>query len=88
MSTFGDDVPSTPGYPGETMPERAGNFARDMFERFAATGVEGALAYAAYEIGNLDPVWVPVLTAALALVKGFVAKFVGRKDSASLDPAV
>jgi hypothetical protein len=85
MSTFDD---GTPGYPGDTVPQRAGNFARDLFERFAATGVEAALAYATYEIANLDPVWVPILTAGLALVKGGLAKMVGRKDSASLDPAV
>jgi hypothetical protein len=70
------------------LPTRAAGFARDLFERFAATAAEAGLAFAAVEIANAEAVYVPILTAALALVKGFLAKFVGHGDSASLDPSV
>lgn len=86
MSTY----PPESGTPGDagTFPTRARSFARDLFERVASTAVEAGLAFAAVEVADLPAVWVPVGTALLAVVKGWAGKYVGRPDSASLDPSV
>jgi hypothetical protein len=70
------------------LPTRAAGWGRDTFERVIATIAEAGIAFATVEVADLPVVWVPIGTAILALVKSFVAKYVGNSDSASLDPAV
>lgn len=83
MSYDSDMTDGTTGFP-----QRAASFGRDLFERVASTAVEAGLAFAAVEVADLPVVWVPVGTALLAVVKGFLGKYIGRPDSASVDPAV
>ena len=65
-------------------------FWADWAERVAWTAVQGGLAIVT--VDNLDlPTWaVPTIAAALAAVKGFVARQVGKsegRDDASTVPA-
>lgn len=60
------------------------NFSKDWAERVFWTAVQAVVAVVAVEVTNLDYVWVPVATAALAAVKGFVAKQVGNPETAAL----
>lgn len=56
----------------------------DLAERIAATAAEAGVGYAITAAADLDPVWALPLTVALSAVKGWLARFVGRPDSASL----
>lgn len=67
---------------------KAGRFSRDLVERVLATAAQAGVAYVVIEAANW-PTWLAVpLTAGAAVVKGWLAKHVGNKDSASLAPGV
>ena len=63
-------------------------FWRDWAERVFWTAVQGGLAI--WSVDGFDlPLWaVPIVAAGLAAVKGFVAKQISNKDSASTAPGV
>lgn len=65
-----------------------GLYFKDLAERVGWTAAEAAVAVVAVEAGDW-PLWiaVPVATG-LAAVKGFIAKHVGRSESASTVPSV
>ncbi|MFE7559675.1 hypothetical protein [Kitasatospora sp. NPDC057500] len=71
---------------------RIPRFVVDLAERTGATAGEAGLSYLIVELGNLPLWWVPLLTPTFAAAKGWLARFVGRPDTASLlsarrDPA-
>lgn len=82
MSEFESPEPVT--RPRYTQP----SFWADWAERVAWTAIQGGLAIVT--VDNLDlPTWaVPTIAAALAALKGFVAKQIGNQDSASTVPTV
>lgn len=59
-------------------------YLTDLAERIAATAAEAGVSYAITVVADLDPVWSMPLTVALAAAKGWLARYVGRPDSASL----
>lgn len=63
-------------------------FTRDITERVLVTAAQAGIAELTIDAANL-PQWaaVPIL-AGLAVVKGWLARLVGNKDSASLAPGV
>lgn len=65
-----------------------GRYILDLAERTLATAAQGAIAEVV--ILSADwPQWVAVpVMAGLAVVKGWLGKAVGNKDSASLAPGV
>lgn len=63
-------------------------FRKDLLERVGWTAAQGALATITVASLDIPPAWVPVIAAGLAAVKGFVAKHVGNKDSASLTATI
>lgn len=58
----------------------------DLAERIAATAAAAGIGYAITAVADLDPVWSLPLTVALTAAKGWLARYVGRADSASLVP--
>lgn len=65
-----------------------GTYVRDLVERVLVTATQGAVAEVVIAAANW-PQWVAVpALAGLAVVKGWLAKLVGNKDSASLAPGV
>ena len=59
-------------------------FKWDAVERVLATALEVVIPYITVEQLDLPKAWIPVGTVVLALIKVWVAKQVGKKDSASL----
>lgn len=49
----------------------------DVAERVLWTAVEATLAVLAIHTADLDPMWVAPATATLALIKSYVAKYIG-----------
>lgn len=67
---------------------RAGRYAWDLFERTAATAAQTGIAYVIVESADW-PAWLAVpIAAGAAVVKGWLARVSGNKDSASLAPGV
>lgn len=67
---------STPNYGNST-------FLKDWAERVFWTGAQAVIAAVSFEQFDL-PLWsLPIIAAGLAAVKGFVAKQIGDRDSAS-----
>lgn len=63
-------------------------YIRDLTERTLATAAQGAIAEVVVMSADW-PQWVAVpLMAGLAVVKGWLAKYVGNKHSASTAPGV
>lgn len=62
-------------------------FTRDWLERVGWTVAEAALAVVAVEVAELEGVYVPVIAAGLAALKGLVARQMGDPDSAATLPA-
>jgi hypothetical protein len=67
-------------------------YAVDLAERVGATAGEAGLGVLIADLGDLPYWWVAVLIPALAMGKGALASFLGRKDTAALltaraDPA-
>lgn len=56
----------------------------DLAERIAATAAEAGVSYTITVVADLDPVWAMPLTVGLSALKGWLARFVGRRDSAAL----
>lgn len=72
---------STPGYQDST-------FLADWAERILWTAAQAGVAAVSFEQFDL-PLWsLPIIAAGLSAVKGFIAKQVGNKDSASTAPGV
>jgi hypothetical protein len=79
--TDGGSAVPTPRY-------RSPKFLKDFAERVSWTAVQAALGLVVVESFDL-PLWsVPIAASALAAVKGYVAKKIGNKDSASTVPSV
>lgn len=67
--------------------EQARAWAIDVAERTGATALEAAAGYGLTVVGDL-PAWAAVpITIGLTVVKGWAARFVGDKGSASVLPA-
>jgi hypothetical protein len=65
-----------------------GRYALDLIERILATAAEAGIGVIVVESAGW-PAWVAVpVGAGAAVVKGWVAKWVGNKDSASLASGV
>lgn len=60
------------------------SFWKDWLERVLWTLAQAVVGILIVEFGNLDFVWAPVIVAALSALKGFAAKQVGKRDTASL----
>lgn len=58
-------------------------FSKDWLERVLWTLVQAVLGVAVVAVADLDYVWVPIVAAALAGLKGVVAKKVGDPQSAA-----
>lgn len=56
----------------------------DLAERVAATAAEAGVAYAATQLANISPVYAVPIGAVAAVIKGWLAKFIKSKDTASL----
>lgn len=59
-------------------------YQKDLLERIVWTAVEAVLAVLAVHVTDAPIEWVPVLTAALAAAKGWVAKKIGDPTTAQL----
>lgn len=59
----------------------------DLAERVGATAAEAGLSYGITELANLPAWWVAPLTVGLSAAKGWLAGWLGRKDTAALLPA-
>lgn len=59
----------------------------DLGERAGWTGAEAALGLVAVEAGGLSVWWAAPVALAAAVAKGWVAKRLGRKGTASTLPA-
>jgi len=57
---------------------------KDVSERVFWTAAEAGIALATTEVANLGSSWAIPIAAGLALVKGYVAKHVGNRETASL----
>lgn len=63
-------------------------YSRDLAERVLATAAEAAIGVIAVQAANW-PDWIAVpIGAGVAVLKGWLGKFTGNKDSASLAPGV
>ena len=62
-------------------------FLLDLGERAGWTGAEAALGLVVVELGDLPVWWAAPIALAAASAKGWVAKRVGRKGTASTLPA-
>lgn len=60
----------------------------DLGERTFWTLAEVGVAVVTVEVGNISPSWSVPIAAALAVVKGVVAKHIGNSDSAAIGPEV
>lgn len=60
----------------------------DILERVAATAAEAGLAYGITVLGDVKASWAIPIAGGLAVVKGWLAKYVGNSDSASLTKSV
>lgn len=69
-------------------PVARGRYVIDLTERTLATAAQGAIGEVLVQIANW-PQWavVPIMAGA-AVVKGWLAKFVTNRESASLAPGV
>lgn len=56
----------------------------DLAERVGATAAAAGIGYAVTQLDGMSAAWVPMLTIALTVVKGVLAKFVGDGESAGL----
>lgn len=63
-------------------------WTKDVLERTAWTAAEAGLAYGITEVSSVKASWAIPIAAALAYVKGLVAKHIGNPDSASTVPSV
>lgn len=63
-------------------------YLKDWLERVAWTAAQAAVGVVVVEVNDLDQWWVFPIAAALAGLKGFIAKKVGNSDSASTVPSV
>lgn len=64
-------------------------FLKDLVERALWTAAEAVVAVVTTEVADLDTgVYAPLIATGLAVVKGFIAKHVGNKESASTAPGV
>lgn len=54
---------------------------QDVAERVLWTFAEAIVAVLAVHTADLDAMWIPIATASLALVKGFIAKHIGQPDA-------
>jgi hypothetical protein len=62
-------------------------FWRDFAERVGATAAAAGIGVAVQQLGDLPAWWAPVLVTVLTMAKGGLARYVGRKGTASLLPA-
>lgn len=58
-------------------------YLKDLGERVLWTGVEAGLGLVTVEALDIPVAYAALVAAGLAIVKGWVAKHVGNKDSAS-----
>lgn len=93
MSTFDPVTPAEPG-PAVGGPDWSGvsrkayRFAYDLGERVLWTAAQAGIAVAVTETADL-PLWLSVpIAAGLSAAKGFVAKQLARKGTASTAPGV
>lgn len=63
-------------------------FRLDLIERVIWTAIQAGLALVTVEAFDLPQVYIPILGAALATLKGVVARKVGDPTSAATLPAV
>jgi hypothetical protein len=63
-------------------------YVRDLVERTLATVTQAAIAYIIVESANWQGWWVAPVAMGLALAKGVIAKYIGKSESASIDPSV
>jgi hypothetical protein len=70
------------------MVQTSKKFWLDWSERVAWTAAQAAVGLFTIEMLDLPGELVPVAAAALAAVKGFIAKQVGNRDSASLTSSI
>jgi hypothetical protein len=60
------------------------NYWLDLAERWGATAAEAAIAVLITDLTGIDTWWAVPVASGLALVKGWLAKFVAKKGTASL----
>lgn len=65
-----------------------GKFIKDWAERVFWTAAQAGVAAISFNAWDL-PLWsLPIIAAGLSAVKGFIAKQVGKGDSASTVPSI
>lgn len=63
-------------------------FIKDWLERIFWTALQAAIGVISVEGLDLPEVWIVVIAAALAMLKGLIAKQIGNPDSASTVPSI